>query len=297
MNKLKEVLKREGLKVKGLKYIGKVIVFDTDKGKLVYKEGSNNYPIYDYLKTRGFEYFPKCYGSKNAKYDLQEYIPCKEIPSEQKLIDLIHLSGILHRKTSFKKEIDMDEIKGIYEDISNEVDYLRKYYEDLNNYIDTVVFMSPSEYLLVSNIDVIYYLLTFVKVEIGNWYKEILEKKVIRNSLIHNNLSLDHLLVGEGSYLISWNKAKLDIPVLDLVKVYQDNFYDLDLEDLIREYTKEIELSKREYLFFLIKLSIPKRIEFTKNTYEDCYKINNYLVYLHKIAFVVQKYAENHEKV
>ena len=70
MNKLKEVLKREGLKVKGLKYIGKVIVFDTDKGKLVYKEGSNNYPIYDYLKTRGFEYFPKCYGSKNAKYDL-----------------------------------------------------------------------------------------------------------------------------------------------------------------------------------------------------------------------------------
>ena len=191
----------------------------------------------------------------------------------------------------------MDEIKGIYEDISNEVDYLRKYYEDLNNYIDTVVFMSPSEYLLVSNIDVIYYLLTFVKVEIGNWYKEILEKKVIRNSLIHNNLSLDHLLVGEGSYLISWNKAKLDIPVLDLVKVYQDNFYDLDLEDLIREYTKEIELSKREYLFFLIKLSIPKRIEFTKNTYEDCYKINNYLVYLRKIAFVVQKYAENHEKV
>ena len=297
MNRLKEILNENNLHCKSLKCIGKIKVVETDNGKFVYKENSNNYEVYEYLKARNFENFPRFLGEKNKNYELLEYIPSKDIPNEQKLIDLIHLSGELHRKTSFNKEIDMDRIKEIYESISNEADYLMKYYTDLNNYIDTVVFMSPSEYLLVSNIDIFYYLLSFIKVEINNWYQEILEKKIIRNSMVHNNLSIDHILEGDSKYLISWNKAHLDMPVLDLVKIYQDNYYDLDFEDLMREYTKEVKIAEREYLFFLIKLAMPKRIEFTRNTYLDCYNINNYLVYLTKIAFIIQKYAKNHEKV
>ena len=181
MNKIKEILNDYHLKCQAIKCLGKVKIIQTDNGGLVYKENCNNYRIYEYLKARNFEYFPSYFSKENQNYDLVEYIPSKEIPNEQKLIDLIHLSGILHRKTSFSKEIDMDKIKEIYENTTMEADYLMKYYSDLNNYIDTIEFMSPAEYLLVSNIDLFYYLLTFIKVEINNWYQEILTKKVIRN--------------------------------------------------------------------------------------------------------------------
>ena len=40
-----------------------------------------------------------------------------------------------------------------------------------------------------------------------------------------------------------------------------------------------------------------KKIEFSKNTYQDCYNINNYLVYLRKIVSMVQKYSESLKKV
>ena len=63
------------------------------------------------------------------------------------------------------------------------------------------------------------------------------------------------------------------------------------------EYQIENRIDEYEYLFFLIKLAIPKRIEFTRNTYLDCYNISKYIVYLRKIASLVQKYSEKYEKV
>ena len=152
--------------------------------------------------------------------------------------------------------------------------------------------MSPSEYLLVSNIDKIYYLISFVQVEITNWYNLVNAKKNMRYSLIHNNLSLEHIIENESKYLISWRYAKFDMPIFDLIKIYRDNYYDISLEDLIKEYEKENKLEDYEYLFFLIKLALPKRIEFTTNTLEDTSRINNYLIYLGKIAFLIQKSRE-----
>lgn len=297
MNNLKKILESYNLKLRSIKCIKNIKIIDTYQGKLVYKENSNNYDIYEYLKTRDFNYFPKSYNNKNTSYDLSEYIYTKDVPSEQKLIDLIHISGILHRKTSFNKEVDIDNIKEIYENIVKEVDYLMNYYRDLNDYIDTVIFMSPSEYLLVSNIDLFYYLLSFSKYSINNWYNSLKDKKVIRYSMIHNNLSLEHILESDNKYLISWQKSRLDIPIFDLIKLYQDNYYDLSLEDFLNEYEKENKINEHEYLLLLIKLAIPKRIEFTKNTYLDCYNISKYIVYLRKIAVLVQKMSKNHEKV
>ena len=296
MNNLKKILSDNNIKLKGLKKINRAIILDTNKGKYVYKENTNNYNIYEYLKTREFNYFPKCISS-NSKGELVEYINSFDIPKEQRVNDLIHLSGILHRTTSLKKEIDLDELKEMYESILKNINYLRSYYEDLNNYIDTKVFMSPSEYLLVSNIDLFYYLLDFSKDEITNWYDMVKNKKSIRYSLIHNNLDISHLIENNNKYLISWNKSKQDMPINDILKLYQDNYYDLDLEEFLKEYEEEYKIDEDEYLLFLIKLAELKKIEFTKNTYKDCYNINNYLVYLRKIVVLIQKYRKKINKV
>ncbi len=296
MNDLKDIFKDYNFKINSLKHRGNVTILDTDRGIFVYKENSNNYDIYDYLNTRGFSYYPKSLNPKNSKYDLVEFIKDNNVLNVERVNDLIHVTGILHRTTSFHKEIDLDELKMMYENLVKEADYLMNYYHDLNNYIDSITFMSPVEYLLVSNLDLFYYLISFVKIESMNWYKEMQNKKIIRFSMIHDNLKLDHLLENNKPYLISWNKAHLDLPMKDLKTIYEENFYDLDLEDFIKEYEKEFRLTDDEKLFFLLNISLPKRIEFTKNTYLDCYNLSNYLVYLRKIASIVQKIEKKKQK-
>ena len=48
MNRVKEVLDEYNLKIKSLKYLKNVLIIETNKGKFVYKENSNNYDIYEY---------------------------------------------------------------------------------------------------------------------------------------------------------------------------------------------------------------------------------------------------------
>ena len=295
MSDLKEIAKEYNFKIKAIEYLGNVVILDTDQGKYVYKN-NNNYEIYDYLLSRDFSFFPKPINSKNTNYEIVNYINNKKVSKEQKLNDLIHISSFLHKKTSFQKELDAEQLKKMYEDMQNEVNYLMNYYNDLNNYIDNITFMSPTEYLLVSNINLFYYLLSFVKVESENWYKEVNKTKGIRYSMIHNNLELSHLMEGNNISLISWNKAHIDIPIKDLVKLYQNNYDLLDLEDFIKEYEKENHLDYKEKLFLLLNLSIPKRIEFTNNTYLDSYKLSKYLVYLQKIVLTVQKFEKSKQK-
>ena len=67
MNDLKEKLSLYNFKINSIKYLGKVIIIDTTNGKYVYKNG-NNYKIYEYLESRGFNYFPKSINSKDTRY-------------------------------------------------------------------------------------------------------------------------------------------------------------------------------------------------------------------------------------
>lgn len=295
MNNLKDISLEYNFKIKSVKYLGKVIILYTDKGNYVYKN-NNNYKIYDYLSSRNFNFYPKTINNKNTKYEITEYIEQNNVSKDQRLNDLIHITGFLHKRTIFNKELSLEEIKSMYEDISNDANYLMNYYQDINNYIDNQTFMSPSEYLLVSNIDIFYYLLSFVKVESENWYKEINNNKTIRFSMIHDNLDLSHIIEGNNLYLTSWNKAHIDYFLKDLINIYQRNYNMLDLEDYIKEYEKENKLNNIEYLYLLLKLSIPKRIEFTRNTYLDTYNISNYLVYLKKIVALIQKYDKMKQK-
>ena len=142
MNNLKKVLCDNNIKLKGLKKLNRVIILDTNKGKYVYKENTNNYDIYEYLKTRGFNYFPRCISS-NSKGELVEYIDSFDIPREQKVSDLIHLSGILHRTTSFTREIDLDELSaqlGV-----PVVGTIARKKNTLNNLMDTILKVCKKE--------------------------------------------------------------------------------------------------------------------------------------------------------
>ena len=175
MQKIKELLAKYELKPLRYDKMGKVTIVGTRDGNYVLKKHQKN-NIYDYLNSRNFNYYPKILGIEND-YEISEYISEINMPSEQKITDMIDLVALLHNKTTFFKEVDEEVYKKIYEDINNNIDYLNNYYEDTISIIETRVYMSPSEYLLARNISKILSSLNFCKHEIDNWYNLVKNKR------------------------------------------------------------------------------------------------------------------------
>lgn len=289
MNKeLREIIDSHDLHPLSYRKIKKAYIIDTKDKRYVLKPNSNNYDIYKYLSSRDFNCFPHNYNTKTGNYDLSHFIEDNSISNEQKLGDLISVMATLHKKTSYQREVDLDDIKATYESLSNDINEAIKYYSNLNDYIDTVMFYSPSEYLLVRNISLIYFMLEFSKRKLDNWYQYIKDEKSIRNSLVHNNVDLEHLLINNGYYLISWDKAMFSLPIDDLYQLYTNYYSKMELNDLVRNYQGINPLNRYEMDLLLIKLSIPKIIEITNNTYQDTKKINDLLFYLNKVYKMIR---------
>ena len=180
MNNIKKSLKERGIHPKGYEYRNKAIIINTDNGKYVIKKHCNNCDIYDYLNTRGFYNFPANYNMKGDNFDISSYIDDISVPKEQRIEDLISLLGLLHNKTSYYQEIDLDEIKKNYEDIKQNLFSLLSYYNELNDYLDTLIFLSPAEYLLIRNISIIYYMISYGLEKVEEWYKIAVSTKRIR---------------------------------------------------------------------------------------------------------------------
>ena len=105
--------------------------------KIVIKDRKNKNidKTYRYLKSRSFDYFPEPI-EINTDNEIYPYIEDAEEPLEQKAIDLTHLMSLLHNKTTFYREIDIDKNKEIYEDILGRLEYLNNYYTDLITLIE-----------------------------------------------------------------------------------------------------------------------------------------------------------------
>lgn len=274
---------------------GKITLIETNEGRFVLKEKTRNTkePIFEYLKSRNFHYYPKILSDSNDDYQMMEYIEEVDMPREQKMSDLVDLLSLLHSKTTHFKEVDEDEYKKLYEDIKNNIVYLKSYYNDYISVFESKVFMSPSEYLFARNISEIFSALYFVEEELDRWYDLVKEKTKQRYVVLHNNLDLTHFLRNENSYFISWEKAKYDIPIFDLYKLYKRNALEYDFPDLFKRYECNYPLKEDERRLFFILISLPDKIDFDKSEYEMCREISRSMDLLFKTEkFISPYYAE-----
>ena len=293
MLEIAELLKKNNLKTRSYRKLGKAIVVDTNIGKKVIKQKSNN-DIYTYLESRNFTYFPNVI--EDDKYEILDYEEEIETPNDQKMLDMIRLIALLHNKTTYYKEVLEDDYKKIYEDINNNIDYLNSYYTDIITIIESKEYMSPSEYLLARGISKIFNSLNYSKYEIDNWYNEIKEKRKQRYVVLHNNLDISHFIRNKGAYLISWEKSKIDIPIFDFYKLYKNNCLDYDFSSLLKEYEKDYPLLNEERKLLFILISLPDKIEFDSTEYEMCKKISKLLDYLYKTDNLISPYYSEDTK-
>ena len=268
----------------GARIIDNKIVVKDKKNKEINK-------TYKYLSSRAFDYFPYLIDDSD-KYEIYPYIDDIYEPREQKAMDLTHLLSLLHSKTTFYREVDIDKNKEIYEEIVNEVDYLNDYYNSLISSIEKEVYMSPSSYLIARNTNIIFSSIYYAKDNIEKWYKMIEDNKNERVSYIHNNINLEHYVKNDKPYLISWNNSRIDNPIYDLLSFYKNHYLEFDFSDLFHYYESGYPLKDEERLLLFIYMAIPSKIEVDSSEYGMCIKINKMIEYLYKTSNLIMNYQK-----
>lgn len=294
--KINKILKSKGLVARGYKKKGKATIIETTDGKYIYKEGRLNKQILNYLKSRSFDYLPSFLNDQDDAYQLTTYIEDFNIPKEQKILDLVKLTALLHSKTTHYKEIDLDYYEGIYEDLDNNLNYLYIYYTDLITLIESKVYMSPSEQLLARNITKIYDTISENKKRLELWHDHIKEKRKERRVILHNNLKLDHFIEADEPYLVSWDKSKVGSPVFDIYKLYQTHALDFDFETILHEYENHYPLMKDEKELLFILISEPDLIDFKNKEYQNCKNISKMIDKMYKTEMLLPKESKDRTK-
>lgn len=290
MKQVNEILKKYELKPYRYTNNGKVTIVDTEMGRFAIKPKVKNNEIFSYLKSRSFNYYPKVISNDEEEYEIAEYIDEIDYPNEQKMMDLVYLVSLLHNKTTHYKEVDFEDYKKIYEDINNNIEYLTSYYNDIITLAETHVYMSPSEYLLARNISKTYAALNFCKGEIEKWYKLVKDKTKQRSVVLHNNLDLSHFIRSDKSYLLSWDKAKIGIPIFDLYILYKRHALDYDFEEILKYYEQNYPLQEDERKLFFILITLPPKLDFELNEYELTKQISEQMDLLYKTERFISPY-------
>lgn len=256
-------------------YRGKAKIYVDD---YVLKKKNNDIKyLYDYLESRNFFNYPNLLDEDNDYYKFEYMKNSREANIEE----VLKIMGILHNKTFFYKEISEEKINDIYYKILENINYVFNFYEETINEIDKHEYFSPNEYLIARNISSFYQSLDKSKSYLNKWKNEVLKKKQIRLSLIHNNINNSNVLVNDSINLISFDNYREDMPILDCIKYYKNQNYDINIIRKIEVYFKEFELLEEEkYLLYSIIL-IPRIIrlngeEIDKTIYNRELINNNY---------------------
>ena len=111
---------------------GKSHILTTNEGKYVVKEKNKDIKsLYNYLNNRNFNKYPQIIDEYDNNY-VYEYLDDVEVPINQKMIDEAKTLAELHYKTSYFKNVKIDNFKEIYENISSNINYLESYYNNLS---------------------------------------------------------------------------------------------------------------------------------------------------------------------
>ena len=274
---LRDLFDDNNIIVKKITLINNIRIVDTGDKRLVIKRRSDELDeLFQYLRSRSFDYFPEIV-YKTDNYDVYKYIDDIKLEREEKILDIVKIVTLLHSKTTFYKDIDDDTYKKLYEGVLDRIDYLYHYYNDVVEIIEGYDYMSPSNYLFVRKVSKLFASLDYAKYQIKKWYSIIEEKKRIRVVNIHNNLRVDHYLLGDRPYLISWDKSRRDIPIYDLINLYKEYFGEIDFCDLFKIYEGHYPLLEEEKCLLFCLISIPDKLEFNEKEYSMCKKVRKFI--------------------
>lgn len=293
-NEIKRIIE----KYKPLKYTikGKTVNLFSTTGDYVIKPTKKNIKeLFNYLNSRNFTNFPKII-EQNNDYITYEYVESLDTPKEQQLLDLVLVVSKLHNKTAYFKEVTEDKYTEIYDNIKNNILFLKDYYSKMYDEAFKEIYSSPSNYYFLLNYSLINNDLTFIENELDEWFNLVKEANKQRVCLVHNNLSLDHFVKGMDSYLLSWDKYSFDTPVIDIVNLYKNEYLTCDFSDILKEYLKNFKLTKDEEKLLFILLSLPDEIHKETSEFNNTCNVALVVDYVKRTEKLIRPYYTEKKK-
>lgn len=285
MKLFKKILDKNDLKVDKYTMKGKTMIVNTPLGQFALKKGNLD-NIYKYLLSRNFEYFPKVIDS-NEDSTIYEFVDDVKYDNDQRAFDLIHTIALLHSKTTYYKDVDIDEYKKIFEETMEKINYIYNYYMDVINIIESKIYMSPSEYLIARNISKIFSCIYFCKNELEQWYEIVKSEKRKRVVTLHNNLKLDNIIRNKSVYLIGWEYSKIDSPIYDFINFYNNYALYFDFRSLLNEYERIFPFKEEEKKLLSVLISIPSKIPNTEKEYNKVKNVRQLLDKIYKTEMLL----------
>ncbi len=276
-------------KIKSLKIIGKAKIYETEEGKYVVKKEKKDLTnLFDYLSSRGITTFANRTNTTDnlTRY---EYVEKSSFTNDADYIEFIKKVAELHYKTSYFKTESRKVFKDIYNKLIDKVDYLKDYYTKLIEKIDNEHFMSPSSYLIARNYTIINSNLYFIERELNSWYNIVKDQTKTRVCIVNNNLKFDNFLKGDKLIFTSWDNYLVDTPVIDIYKIYRNEYKSTDMITLFKEYNTIFKLNNEEIKLFNIMISFPISINLEGSEYNKVRSVKEMLDYTYRTSKFISR--------
>lgn len=258
-------------------YLKNVKVIDQQDHKILIKN-KKKYDIekiYKYLDDHNINNYLRPF--KITDKDLYfDYLDKRILDNDEVAKHLIYALADLENKTTIYKEIDKDKLKEEYDNFNTQINYLEEYYFTLQDMIENKVYPSPSEYLFIRNVSIIYSALNYSKHLLENWYKIMKEKTRERYVYTHGKCELNHFITSSNDYFISLEDAHLDRVPVDFIYFFKKNYKDTDMISNFKLYQHRYHYKEEEYLYLLINLTIPDKINIYPSSLNKCIELNDF---------------------
>ncbi|MFD1362913.1 phosphotransferase [Lentibacillus salinarum] len=200
--------------------------------------------------------------AEDSYYYLTPWIPDHQPSYEQVIRDACEAIGEVHARTRRVISIDTASI------ISHFSDYQRKNaesYHALLKYVDRFErnrYMSPFELQVCTHFHVLVKVFAELDHHIGRFIDELESEHEWYGSLCHGHLALSHFRHHRQTYLLNWEQAAYDHPVVDLSRLLHSltRHYDqqpTQLSDLFSAYNRYNPLKTSERHLLTIYLLDP----------------------------------------
>ena len=280
-------------RIRKIEKIDNLTIIATENNIYCVKKNKNKniIELFNYLKAKDFNNY------LNIKliddYEISNYIKQVNVNDNEKLTELAYILAMLHAKTTYYSIFSIDEIKGKYEKLTDQIIDTKAYYEKL--FDDNVIlnYPHPSMFLLIRNISLILISLDKSKYYLDKWYELIKNKNSIRKVINHNYLKVSNLLTGDNSYLINWYKSIKDSPIYDIESLFKENFKIIDMVDIFDIYRSKYQLLEEEIYLLATRLLLIDKLNPIKSDYINTIEVRKKIDYLSKVNSFLKHYMKD----
>lgn len=196
-------------------------------------------------------------------YYLQPWLERRDGAERNEEINPLYQAiGRIHAKTKVLKTIPMHKVKDPFIEYRTFCSQMRKKLYSAVDAYEQIQFMSPLELQVCTHFRDIDQ--AFQKIDERIMALNEIEEKELSwdRCLCHGNLAFEHSIRSDQTYLLNWERAQMDNPIMDLVSFFENETwrFNTPVDELIESfstYYQENELSKIELLILSIYLLNP----------------------------------------